>query len=32
VCMVGALMGRRIVLNSGKVRIGERKKRKAVLA
>ena len=32
VCMVGALMGRRIALNSGKVRIGARKKRKAVLA
>lgn len=32
VCMVGALMGRRIVLNSGKVRVGARKKRQAVLA
>ncbi|QAY17605.1 terminase large subunit [Gordonia phage Marteena] len=32
VCMVGALMGRRIVLNSNKVRVGARKKRKVVLA
>lgn len=32
VCMVGALLGRRIALNSGKVRSTNAKKRKAVLA
>lgn len=31
VCMVGARMGRGVVLNSGKVRTGERSKRRAVL-